>query len=206
MSPDPESANSSNPVPATAPRLGKLSIHDIDSLWAQSLSQGRSISFTVASDSMRPLIHTGDSIRVAPFPQDRKARIGEIVLLRTADGWLVHRIVGRRGSGGATVYRQKGDAGHHAHDVSADAIVGRVVAIERDGSVIDLGSGTQRVAGALVGRGFQLIDWSLRVGGDTGRDGDTGSASSMRVRVSGVLRRLERGIAALGVRLARHRR
>jgi signal peptidase I len=164
------------------------------------------MSLKVASDSMRPLIATGDHILVEPFPEERNPRIGEIVLLRTHDGWLVHRIVGRTAAGEIDFYLQKGDAGHHAHPVAKEAIVGRVVSIEKDGSSIDLTTRSRQVASIAVGRTYQLVDWLLSRGSDLGRNPEDGNASALRVRVSGATRRFERWVALLGNMLVRGRR
>jgi hypothetical protein len=161
------------------------------------------MTLKVASDSMSPLIITGDNIRVEPFRNDRKPRIGEIVLLRTHGGWLVHRIVGRTGAGETTLFMQKGDAGHHAHLVSSEAITGRVVSIERDGASIDLDAWHRQAVSTAVGRFFQLIDWMVSRGSDLGRDHEDGTANPSRVVISGMIRKLERCVSWIGTRLVR---
>lgn len=152
---------------------------------------------------MRPLMTTGDHISVEPFPSGRPPRIGEIVLLRTHDGWLVHRIVGASGSGDSAFFLQKGDAGHHAQAVPASAIMGRVVAIETRDGIIQLNSRFQSGVRIIAGRSFQLVEWLLNRGSDIGRDKESGAASTARVRVSRLVRMLESGIARLGSWLAR---
>lgn len=181
----------------------ELTQNDVDGLWASALAQGNSMSLRVASDSMRPLMAAGDRIVVEPLPSGRRPHVGEIVLLRTHDGWLVHRIVGTSGKGAGILFLQKGDAGHHAQEVPPSAIMGRVTAIETRDGTIQLNNHFQSGVSMMAGRSFQLVDWLLNRGSDLGRDKESGAASPARVVVSRLVRRLERGIAGLGSWLAR---
>lgn len=180
-----------------------LSRHDIDEFWSEGLRQGKRLGLKVASDSMRPLMTTGDRIFVEPFPSGRQPLIGEIVLLRTHDGWLVHRIVGTSGSGDSASFLQKGDAGHHAQAVPVSAVMGRVTAIETRDGTIQLNSRFQSGVRMIAGRSFQLVEWFMNRGADFGRDKESGAASPVRVTVSRLVRMLERGIAWLVSWLAR---
>lgn len=184
--------------------LRQLPRHEVDELWAEYLSRGHTLSLEVASDSMSPLIVTGDHILVEPIPEGDNIRVGEIVLFRTADGWLVHRVVGVSSKTPGAAVLQKGDAGHHAHQVPPQAIMGRVVRVEKkDGGSLYLDGRFARGVNMLVGRAFQLIEWAMSRGGDLGRDTEAGSVSSARVRASGLIRNIERGVARLGSLLVR---
>lgn len=200
LSPDPISSSADD-----ASEGGRFSRQEVDELWAEAIGAGNPVSLTVASDSMFPLIRTGDRILVAPFPAGEGPRVGDIVLFRTHDGWLVHRIIGG-GSGTGAFYLQKGDAGHHSHEVGRDSIAGRIVRIDReDGSSVRLDDLFPRIVNASVGRAFQAIDWVINRGGDMGRDLDSGMASPARVRVSAILQCIERGVARAGSLLFRSR-
>ncbi|MGE5280358.1 MAG: S24/S26 family peptidase, partial [Deltaproteobacteria bacterium] len=83
---------------------------------------------------MRPFILSGDLLTFAPVPFDALRR-GDVVLLRRADGRLcAHRVVGRGPQG--TVLWIKGDAGSGRERVcDPQAVLGRLVALERRGRV-----------------------------------------------------------------------
>lgn len=202
----PDQNSSSGPDPVSGPDAslaGDLPQFDIDELWAEALSKGNTVSLRVASDSMKPLIATGDRIQVESFPPGQGPHIGEIVLLRTHDGWLVHRIIGAGGRGPSAYFLQKGDAGHHAHQVAPSAILGRVVAIETGRGAIRLDRSFQRFISGAVGRSFQFMDWLMSRGADMGRGKEHGAASRVRVIGSVLIRGLERAVAWSGDRLTR---
>lgn len=148
----------------------------------------------VASGSMAPSIRAGDRIVVKAFTAGTPV-VGDIVLLRTGDGWLVHRIIGRRGRDGNIIFRQKGDAGHRACDVPRSAIAGRVIRIEKADGIVELLTVKQKIVSSLVGRFFNLFDWLSRRG-----HGGEGRSSFPRLIVSRFLRILERAAARIAAR------
>ncbi|HKV06117.1 MAG TPA: C25 family cysteine peptidase [Candidatus Acidoferrales bacterium] len=81
---------------------------------------------------MRPNILEGDIAVVAPVLAGELRR-GDIVLTRSEDGFLLHRVVGRDAISQTILTR--GDAGQQ-NDTAEAAVLGRVIAIERDGKTI----------------------------------------------------------------------
>jgi Peptidase S24-like len=89
----------------------------------------RSLCLRVTGNCMMPALRPGDLVEVVP-PQDRPARLGDIVLFRHPDGLRLHRLVlgpPRQGS----FRRLKADrAGHWDPPVPAASILGTVHAIQ----------------------------------------------------------------------------
>jgi signal peptidase I len=94
-------------------------------------------TLTIEGRSMVPSLLLGDEIlvrRVAPGA----LRLGDVVVFYL-DGWKVpctHRLIWKRSRGGKTRYYTKGDALPHAESFEADAFVGRVEGVCREGEVI----------------------------------------------------------------------
>ena len=86
----------------------------------------------VTGTSMVPTLRPGDRCWVRLGPLER-CRVGEIVVVHSPRGWVVHRVVGRWGRWLVT----RGDARVRPDGcVSVDALVGVVVAIERQGRYV----------------------------------------------------------------------
>ncbi|GBE57434.1 peptidase S24-like protein [bacterium BMS3Abin01] len=178
-----------------------LTAEQINDLWREGLRQGNRVSFRVGSDSMAPLLRTGDRITVQPFPANERLHKGEIVLIRTSEDWVVHRIIGFFRRGEEIYYRQKGDAGHHSAAVPAAVVAARVVRIERAGRVIDLSGRGWRLKNRMIGVFFSLLDSLLRWGKRHQGEGTNSSHVVIRTWVSGLFRRFESLIAWLAARL-----
>ncbi len=114
--------------------------------------------FRVVSGSMRPLIEISDRILVERIPL-QAIRTRDIILFRhDAEGIMVsHRVLRIIQQDGKTYLLQKGDAGLRAGVVDAQQIMGRVVAIERQGRLIDLSRGWPRAINILFG----LKNWAF---------------------------------------------
>ena len=178
-----------------------LTAEQINDLWWEGLRQGNRVSFRVGSDSMAPMLRTGDRITVQPFPANERLHKGEIVLISVGEGWIVHRIVGSFRRGEEIFYRQKGDAGHHSTAVPAAVIAARVIRIERGGRAIDLDGRGRRLNNRMVGIFFSLLDLLLRWGKRYRGEGAKGSRAVIRARASGLFRKVEALIARLAARL-----
>jgi signal peptidase I len=92
------------------------------------------LRLTVISESMRPLLQPGD-VAVVRTVDPKGLQPGDVIVVQRGEEWITHRLV--------AVDRQ----GWHTHGdntrsldatARADQIVGRVIAIERDGQMIDL--------------------------------------------------------------------
>ena len=106
------------------------------------LGHGLPVRFPASGQSMQPNILDGDLVEIAPLLAEKLQR-GDIALTRTEDGFVLHRVVEIDSDGETIVTR--GDAGQQ-NDAPTSAALGRVVAIERDGTRISFaGRGTSIV-------------------------------------------------------------
>ena len=108
---------------------------------SELLSQGRSVRFRAEGDSMYPTIRKGEAIVVEPVPA-AGLRKGDVALYRTERGITAHRVV----ASGKTRFKMRGDAMASPNEpVDIQQILGRVVAVEREGRSIDLTSSGARI-------------------------------------------------------------
>ncbi len=100
----------------------------------QAAGSGEVLRLTVTSDSMRPLLRTGDVV-VVESSNAAALRPGAVIVVQRGAEWVTHRLV------------MVDEHGWHTHGdntrsideaVSADEIIGRVIAIERGALTIDL--------------------------------------------------------------------
>lgn len=111
------------------------------------LREGQAVRFRAAGLSMEPSIRDGDAITVVPVPLE-EVRRGDVVLYRTGDRLLAHRVMGRaRGVEGLVLVRADAP-GWEEERVPARDLLGRVEAVEREGRRVALrGPFARRVAG-----------------------------------------------------------
>jgi len=94
------------------------------------------LSLHVTGYSMMPLLRPGDVVKAQPVEPDRLRR-GDLVVVRLDKGLVTHRLVAMDAHGWYT----KGDNCRCADPpVTSQAILGRVVAIQRSGISMDLQS------------------------------------------------------------------
>ncbi len=130
----------------------RAAAHDV---WRAAGANG-ALRLTVISDSMRPLLQAGDVAVVQPG--DPKAlRPGDVIVVQRSGEWITHRLVvvdklGWHTQGDNTRYL---DAA-----VSADQIVGRVIAIERGSQTIDLQQPHWRAIDRQINR-VQRAQWHM---------------------------------------------
>ena len=102
----------------------------------RDIAAAETLSLVVSGDCMRPLLESGDLIRV------RGGRIywpGDVVAFRRADGCLlVHRILGCAPSRrGWSVFAKGDNLSREDEPVARDAVIGRV--IDRGGRPTEVG-------------------------------------------------------------------
>jgi signal peptidase I len=105
------------------------------------LQKGGVARFQVVGGSMRPYLEVGDWLLLESGPASDIA-LGDIVIVKRAQDVCAHRVIGKRPGGWIT----KGDALYQPDpDVMVEAILGRVIGLERKGSTIDLMTGSRRM-------------------------------------------------------------
>jgi hypothetical protein len=92
------------------------------------------VRLTVISDSMRPVLRTGDTVRVQPI-DPAAIRVDEIVVVRRGADLITHRLIDSDGDHWIT----RGDNAIFADaPIVQAACLGRVIAIENASRSIDL--------------------------------------------------------------------
>lgn len=99
----------------------------------EGLATGRAVRFCATGSSMHPAIRDGETIVVEPIAADAVDR-GAVLLCRHRGRLLAHRVVAITTRDSVREFQLRGDAlGATDQPVPADAIVGHVVGVWRDG-------------------------------------------------------------------------
>jgi hypothetical protein len=112
----------------------------IPELAASFLREGKHARFSVTGESMRPFIRSGDIVLAIPASEAIFER-GDAVFATLENGtFMVHRIIQLATKKGTPLQLRLAGDGMlgHDHEIAADAIIGKIVAIERDGKSIGL--------------------------------------------------------------------
>jgi len=92
------------------------------------------VRLTVTGDSMRPLLRVGDGVVVQPV-DPLALQPGDVIVVQRGGEWITHRLVAVDERG----WHTHGDNTRYGDEAaSAAQIMGRVIAIERNGQTIDL--------------------------------------------------------------------
>lgn len=110
-------------------------------------------------NSMFPMIPSGT---VLVFRKGSAGRRGDVVLAAINGKWVAHRVVGLR----EDVVILRGDWNRHQDPaISADAVYGRCILMQRKGQLVATDSRAMRLLGRLVSRGLStLISCGSRAG------------------------------------------
>jgi signal peptidase len=104
---------------------------------ADLLASGNTVRFTAPGGSMHPVIRHGDVLLVDPL--DRPARAGDILLYLACGRPVAHRLIATApGKDGPALILKGDSAACPDLPVRSDQVLGRVVAVEREGRRIDL--------------------------------------------------------------------
>lgn len=105
----------------------------------------------VRGNSMLPRLPAGSRVLVAPT-DSRDIRPGDLIVHRDEESLVCHRVL-TRSPGDPVAFEVKGDAwGVPATRVPADSVVGRVVAIERNGALLSPASRHATLIALAIGR------------------------------------------------------
>lgn len=115
---------------------------------AQVLARGHRVRFVAEGDSMRPTLRGGEALIVAPVVPP-EVGVDDILLYRAGNRAYVHRVIAI-GDESRRVFTLRGDADDAvAEHVPAEQVLGRVVAIQREGPGKRLVLHLKRAAGRL---------------------------------------------------------
>jgi signal peptidase I len=123
-----------------------LKREDFASIAQEVLGRGRALRFRAKGGSMAPFIRNGDVVEVVPL--EGKINLGDIVLYRSSHGnTVIHRVIQRSKRSIIT----KGDSVPSSDQpVLSKQVLGRVVAIEKNGWRIRLDTPTGRLLNMLL--------------------------------------------------------
>jgi signal peptidase I len=124
--------------------------------------RGMPFRFRATGGSMLPFINNGDVITLTPIAK-RPPRIGEVVAFIHPEtgNLIVHRIVGQKGS--TPLFRGDAITGQADGLIPIQNLLGRVSQIERNGRLVWLGLGAERVLIAWLSRMGLLVPLRSRV-------------------------------------------
>lgn len=110
-------------------------IHVLEEL----LREGHPVRFRAPGWSMHPTIRNGEIITVAPLGRS-PVRVGDVVLYRRGRAAIAHRVIRVRSASGRSVgFVLQGDAAPSCdRPIELAQVLGRVLAIERDGRRVRL--------------------------------------------------------------------
>ena len=128
----------------------RLESDGFESLADEVLSKGDTLRFRASGVSMQPFIRDGDILEIQPNGSEL-SRTTDIVLCKTPKGNLVaHRIVGIKPGEGCGKLIIQGDAlGQPDGNIDQGEVLGRVVAVIRDGEYKRVDTPFMRFAGHL---------------------------------------------------------
>jgi signal peptidase I len=102
----------------------------------EALTTGTLVRFRAEGTSMYPTIRDGEAITVAAVATDEIVR-GDLLLCRQGKRVLAHRVVGVTTRGADRFFALRGDSKASCDpQVRADAIVGRVIGVHRNGRLV----------------------------------------------------------------------
>ncbi|MDQ7821956.1 MAG: hypothetical protein RDV48_04080 [Candidatus Eremiobacteraeota bacterium] len=145
--------------------------------WRKKLSKGENIKIKVLDKGMMPTVMIGDTVEVMPV-HAMNLKTGNVIFFRQSENFLVRRIVevvyGKSGE-----YRVRGDAIETEEpSVVAGQIIGKVVAVERNGQRLEV---ERNIAGAALGKLRQLGSTKIGSEKDYSREKEMASAAMGKV-------------------------
>ncbi len=151
---------------------GTISQELLDELREELLLKAGGQWARVVSGSMSPLIRVNDRVLIERVESER-VRFGDVILFKSSDQSVIHRVVGKRRHLGKLAFLEKGDLNPSLGLVPAEHVLGRVSAVQRNGYTLNLLSGRGRAVqlglaccsmGSLVTkRGLRRILGALRL-------------------------------------------
>jgi signal peptidase len=141
-------------------RLSRPVLEAALGVWGQA---GRQHLISISGRSMLPAIHDGDHALVSHGCAG--VRPGDVIVFRHDGTLIAHRVLRiEHGDDGPTFVTKGDNATHLDPPLSADEIVGRVLAIERGRRHTSLDTTTWRILGRLIATGTlawtRLYGWS----------------------------------------------
>jgi len=122
----------------------------VANLVTNHIHAGHTVCLTISGDSMAPALPPGSRVVIAAAaPGD--LRLGDVVVVRFGQAWVIHRLVGRRWAGAVPFLFTKGDNAP-CMDMAWPVwqLQGLVIAMDRGGRAVSLLSRRARWLGRLL--------------------------------------------------------
>lgn len=114
----------------------------------------------VLTHSMEPLIRPGNQVLVSMVPTD-KIRRGDIVVFRSGDELIVHRVLKRWQTANGVYFIEKGDRERTCQTVSANAVIGIANVVKGGSRIVNIGSSFARLISLLLAVALYWISTSI---------------------------------------------
>lgn len=161
-----------------------MSMNTFLTISRELFEQGKSVRFKVQGWSMRPFVRNGDLVTVSPV-ENSPVKMGDVVFYSTGENKvIVHRVVGKYEKNNKANMLIKGDACFGLPDrVDSTNVLGKVVAIERNGHARKLDTRFCQTLNLLFAGISPLSRWTYPIGSKLKR--------SVRRFASDMLRKLQ---------------
>ena len=106
--------------------------------------------FRIVSGSMQPLIDVHDRV-LAQRINPADVQPGDIILFKNSMALVTHRVVKKYYTNGQLLFLQRGDRGGLAGMISAETVLGKIVALEKNKTVLRLDRGKGRIMDTFFG-------------------------------------------------------
>ena len=145
--------------------MGKCKRTDFIELSKEVLDRGGCLRFRAGGGSMHPFVRDEDVITVSPI-ENSSIQIGDVVFCSTAGNRvIVHRVINKYKKEDSEPIVIKGDACFGSPErVNAQDVLGKVVAIERNGREKRLDTTLCRLTGLLLAGMSPFSHWIYPVG------------------------------------------
>jgi signal peptidase I len=136
--------------------------HLSDALVDDSLQSGKAIRFTIPTSSMAPLVPPGAQV-VVRAARPEELRLGDLVLIRTKETRIVHRLIEWRNVPNGRMLVTKGDNSYMADAPwSTEQLGGIIVLVEHEGARLNLLSPWVRGSSAILALLSRGESWLFR--------------------------------------------
>ena len=146
-------------------KIAHLRNADLLELSKDIFRKGKSIRFQAKGWSMRPFIRDGDFIVVSPI-KNSSIKTGNVVFCITTENKIkVHRVIRKHEKGNRIIMFIKGDATFSSPEkVEMQNVIGKVVAVERNGRKKRLDTKLYQMKGLLFAGISPFSQWTYPIG------------------------------------------
>ena len=109
----------------------------IDELFEEVLRKGSNVKIRLSGGSMHPFLRHGRQVEIQPVGTC-DIQIGDVAIYTMDNGLIAHRVIKKMIVDDTSCFVCKGDASSRMEKVSGDKVLGKIVAVCRENSVVPL--------------------------------------------------------------------